>query len=204
MVIFFLWFLNIMCDHFDLWCLKYVFFFLCVFFWLVIFPRSESGISIPDAIPDSSSSSTSWLGWQPCGRGARWVAAWLGLGIGDEQLSSYVGNIISHYKDPGYLCIYIYTYQPTSIVECHKGFDYCSAASTMHVEWFCWFQKKAFFIMPCLHPGEYLLRYKVFVWYILWVQSYQTSAGGTGCLGISILLAINGVYSKGCYFQKND
>ena len=32
--------------------------------------------------------------------------------IGDEILSSYIGIIIGHYKDP---------YQPTSIMECQQG-----------------------------------------------------------------------------------
>ena len=37
--------------------------------------------------------------------------------IGDEILPSYVGIIISHYKDP---------YEPISRMECHKGFERCS------------------------------------------------------------------------------
>ncbi len=36
------------------------------------------------------------------------------LYIGDEKLPSYIGIILSHYKDP---------YQPTSIVECQQGFE---------------------------------------------------------------------------------
>ena len=41
---------------------------------------------------------------------------WLGY-IRDEILPSYIGIIISHYKDP---------YQPTSIMECQQGFERCS------------------------------------------------------------------------------
>ena len=44
---------------------------------------------------------------------------WLGY-IRDEKLPSYIGTIISHYKDP---------YQPTSIMECQQGFERCSLSN---------------------------------------------------------------------------
>ena len=41
---------------------------------------------------------------------------WLeGFDIGDDILPKYMGIITSHYKDP---------YQPTSRMECHKGFEF--------------------------------------------------------------------------------
>ena len=50
---------------------------------------------------------------------------WLGY-IRDEKLPSYIGIILSHYKDP---------YQPTSIMECQQGFECCSFG-----EYFYFFQ----------------------------------------------------------------
>ena len=41
------------------------------------------------------------------------LVGWVIYGI---ILPSYIGIIMNHYKDP---------YEPTSIMECHKGFDHC-------------------------------------------------------------------------------
>ena len=60
--------------------------------------------------------STSWSSLYISHMSNEKTLGWLFL-IGDDKLPSYMGIMISQYKDP---------YKPTSIMECHKGFERCS------------------------------------------------------------------------------